>query len=68
MCGQKPCNPMTPACTWSRQHALSCEARWLLTMPKEFRTEYLDKPLVAGRAEDLKVAMLSEWGKRNAGI
>jgi hypothetical protein len=62
MCNQRPCDK--PGCTYSRSHAITCEARWLLKQPKEYRTEYLKKPMVLKRSEELKIAMLSEWGRK----
>lgn len=40
MCGRSPCDK--PNCTWSRAHLVACEARGVMTWPKETRAEFYE--------------------------
>lgn len=39
MCGSNQCE--SPTCTWSESHRAACEARWLLTILKPKRLDYM---------------------------
>ncbi len=64
MCGEKPCE--SPTCTWNESHRAACEAKWLLTLPKPDRLDYL--ALVAkhrgpAAAGSLRDAAMIVWGQ-----
>ena len=42
MCGPSgACVPMHAGCTWSEQHRMVCEARYVLAMPLDKRRQWL---------------------------
>lgn len=53
-----------PLPTWTREHALLCEARMLAGLSLSARREYLDKPIVSGRRAALEAALKELWRER----
>ena len=50
--------------TWNLEHALTCEARHLLTMKLNERREYIAHKNVAGRLDVLKARMTKIWAEK----
>lgn len=57
LCQCETCAPQNPAPTYTQDWRLTCEARWLMRLPRQMRQEYLDKPAVQARRSAL-VAIL----------
>lgn len=63
MCGLRPCDPMTEACTWSAAYREACEARALSAWPLERRRAYL-KALPVERRAGLEKILMRLWIER----
>lgn len=50
--------------SWTREHALMCEARMLARMSLAARREYLAAPLVNGRKDALLGCLEGIWRER----
>lgn len=61
---QCPQCSQTPSPTWSREHAIQCEARWLASLSLTQRRTHLTAPAVQGRRADLEQQLTTIWRQR----
>lgn len=63
-CQCPQCSP-TPSPTWTREHALLCEARMLASLPLTVRRDYLASPMVQARRQTLEHLLLDLWRSKH---
>lgn len=62
MCGRAPCS--LPVCDWSQAHMQACEARYIISLPRDIRIAFYERATkVRGpeAVEQLKQRVKAEW-------